>query len=204
MGWPGAFYQGKPQCGVYLEVAERAAYPDGRAFAETIASGSLRDVAQTPFVYAGQGERAWTVEYERDGQLLGIEVDLMAWQLKRRWTQDGDLEWPMLECPIARETRTGQVTVGEATLSCGKSAAWLFASPETKRWVVGYHGLQPAPLILTVPDGTVEIQAMGIGTVVWDRGQVTVKAIGLQGKPNVIRHPSSVRRHTPSIPKPDV
>ena len=26
---------------------------------------------------------------------LGIDVDLMAWALRRRWTQDGDLGWPI-------------------------------------------------------------------------------------------------------------
>lgn len=45
--------------------------------------------------------------------------------------------------------------------------------------------LQPAPLIRALPDETVEIAAMGAGTVVWDNGQVTVEAVGLQGEPVV-------------------
>ena len=185
MNWPGAFYQGTTQCGAYLEVAERTDYADGRAFARAVAAGKLGDVTAAPFVYAGEGERLWTVEYARDGQSLGIEVDLMAWSLKRRWTQNGELGWPMLESPVARETQSGRVAVGEAILTCGDGAAWLFACPEARRWVAAYHGLDAAPLTLTVPDGAVEIEAMGTGTLVWDAGRVTVEAIDLAGVPQV-------------------
>ena len=185
MDWPGAFFKGRPQCGFYVEVAERAEYPDGRAFGQTVSSGNLKEKTDAPFVYAMEGERLWQVEYGRDGKALGIEIDLMAWELKRRWTQDGDLGWPMLDSRVARETRTGSVTVGDATLRCGKDAAWLFASPGTKRWVAAYHGQTPAPLTLTVPDGKVEIDAMGVGTVVWDDGCITVEAVGLQGMSKV-------------------
>jgi hypothetical protein len=177
MGWPGAFYKGKPQCGVYLEVAERAVYPDGRAFGQVVASGALLDKTEVPFTYAAAGERLWTVEYSRDGQTLGIEVDLMAWALKRRWTQDGEPGWTMLESPVARQSRTGHIEVGGATLDCGAESAWLFASPATGHYVAAYHGLTPAPLTLTVPGETVEIAAMGMGVVVWDNGDVVVEAI---------------------------
>ena len=187
LNWPGAFYKGRPQCGVYVEVAERSAYPDVRAFGQAVASGTLKDETQAPFTYNGTQPRLWTVEYSRDGQMLGIEVDLMEWALKRRWTQAGDLGWPMLESPIARETRTGRVTVGGATLTCGKEAAWLFASPATGRYVAAYHGLRPAPITLTVPGGRVDLEAMGTGTVIWDNGQVTIKAVDLRGEPTVSR-----------------
>jgi len=109
----------------------------------------------------------------------------MEWALERRWTQAGDIGWPMLNAPMAKETRTGHVEVGEATFDCGPEAAWLFASPATRRWVAAYHGAQPAPLTLTVPGGRVDIEAMGIGTIVWHNGQVTVEAIGLRGEPTV-------------------
>jgi hypothetical protein len=185
LNWPGAFFKGRPQCGAYVEVTERDAYPDGRVFAQAVASGTLKDVTAPPFIYQGEGERLWTVDYARGGQTLGIEVDLMAWALKRRWTHEGDLGWPMLQSPVAQETRTGHITLGSATLACGPEAAWLFASPDTGRWVAAYHGLQPAPLTLTVPDGSVRVAAMGTGTLVWDNGEVTVEAVGLQGMPTV-------------------
>jgi len=35
---------------------------------------------------------------------LGIEVDVMAWTLKRRWTEAGAIGWPMLPLD-ARKTR---------------------------------------------------------------------------------------------------
>jgi hypothetical protein len=37
----------------------------------------------------------------------------MAWQLKQRWTEAGDLGWPMLESSVARQARGGKVTAGE-------------------------------------------------------------------------------------------
>jgi len=185
LGWPGLFYKGRPQCGVYVEMAERADYADGGALGRAVASGELRDVTAPPFTYAGEGERPWTVDYRRDGQALGIEVDLMEWRLKRRWTERGLLGWPMLESPIARQNATGRVEVEDAVLECGQGPAWLFASRATGRYVAGYHGQQPAPLALTVPGGCVEIPEMGIGTVVWDNGQVMVEAIGVQDVPIV-------------------
>ncbi len=179
MNWPGAFYQGQPQCGFYLEAAERADWADGRAFGQAVAGGALTDRAQPPFVYAGDQQRLWTVQYERDGQSLGIEIDLMAWRCLRRWNGQGELDWPMLQSPTAQETRSGRVQVGEATLICGPAAAWLWACPQQNRYVVGYHGLEPAPLTLTFPQGRVDLAAMGCGTVMWDNGQVTVDAISI-------------------------
>ncbi|UCC44930.1 MAG: hypothetical protein JSU65_03125, partial [Candidatus Zixiibacteriota bacterium] len=183
--WPGGFFKGVPQSGFYVEMVERSDYRSAAEFSRVVASGKLTDVTEAPFTYAGEGERLWTVEYSRNDKTLGIEVDLIKWDLKRRWNEEGPIGWPMLESPIARETRTGQVTVGDAKLQYGKEAGWLFGAPETKRWAAGYHGLTSAPLTLTVPGGKVEIDGITAGTVFWDNGKVTVDAIGLQGKPRV-------------------
>src|SRR5512139_1572039 len=110
---------------------ERTDYVDGRAFGRTIASGQLSDITAPPFTYVGEGERLWAVEYRRDGQALGIEVDLMEWRLKRRWSERGEVGWPMLESPIARQNAIGRVEVGDAVLDYGQGPAWLFASPAT-------------------------------------------------------------------------
>ena len=186
LGWPGAFFRGRPQCGIYLEVAERKEYADGRAFGEVVAKGTLTDKTGAPFTYAGEGERLWTISYERDGEMVGIEVDLMAWELKRRWTQDGELGWPMLDSPIAQETRSGHIELSGAVLTCGEAAGWLFSCPETGRYVAAYHGPQPAPFTLTVPGGQIVIEGIETGVVVWDRGEVTVDGVGLQGTPEVV------------------
>lgn len=187
LGWPGSFYQGMPQSGFYAEVAARDEYADGAAFARAVASGDLLDEAEAPFTYGGAAdeERLWKVEYGRGGRRLGVEVDLMQWKLKRRWTGDGDQGWPMLESPLARQTRDGRVEVGGSTLECGQAAAWVLASPERGCWVAAYHGPQAAPLVFTVPDGKVKIKSMGTGTVVWDNGRVSVAANDLRGTPEV-------------------
>jgi hypothetical protein len=181
LSWPGAFFKGQPQCGFYLEVAERGAYADGSAFAQTVKNGILMDETAPPFTYAGEADRSWKVEYSRDERALGIEVDLMKWQLVRRWTDKGSLNWPMLESPVARQSSMGRVEIGSAVLTCGSEAGWLFASPETGRYVAAYHGLRPAPLTLTVPGGSVQVPMMGTGTVLWDNGKVMVDAVDLSG-----------------------
>ncbi len=184
--WPqGPFFKGFPQCGVYLELAERSAYDDGQAFVQTIDSGTLIDEADAPFVFDGTTDRNWTVAYSRDDETLGIQIELMHWELKRRWTQDGDLGFPMLKSPMALQNRGGDITIGDATLTCGEEAAWLWANPDGKRYVVGYHGPTPAPLKLTVPGGSVAVEAMGTGTLVWDDGSVTVEALDITEMPKV-------------------
>jgi hypothetical protein len=184
--WPGFFFRGRPVCGVYVETAERSAYADGKAFGDAVRAGALSAAIAPFFTYAGSGERLCTLEYSRAGAHLGLTADIMAWALKRRWTEHGDLLWPMLDAPTARQTDTGKVTVGDATLICGREPAWLFASPATGRYIAGYLGLSPSPVTLAVPGGRVELEAMGAGTLVWDNGRVVVEALGLRAQPVVI------------------
>jgi len=186
LGWPGAFYQGKPQCGYYLEMAERDSYPDGRAFGREVASGEVIDEIGDAFVYVGEGERLWRMQYARGGQSLGLEVDCMAWTLKRRWTEAGEIGWPMLESEIARQTGSGCVEAGGARLVFGAGSGWLYGCPERKLWVAGFHGLAPSPLTLETPGGRVEVEALELGTVIWEDGQVKIDAVGLRGEPRII------------------
>lgn len=188
LGFPGAFYKGKPKCGFYLEMADRKDYPDGKAFGEEVERGSLSDLSQEPYTYAMQGERTWQVEYSRGGRKLGIEIDLMEWKLKRRWTERGSLDWEMLESPLARQNRSGRVAVDGGVLECGKAAAWLFHSPaDPTRWVAGYHGREPAPFRLSLPGGSLEIDGLAEGVVVWEDGKVQLDANMVLGEPRVAK-----------------
>ena len=177
MAKPGSFYQGQPRCGFYAELAERTHYASGAHFAAEVASGVLVDEAAPPVTYTADSERALRVEYARDDRILGIEVDLYEWSLKRRWTQDGSLDWPMHESPYARQSASGQVSIGGATLTCDKGPVWLYACPEGKRYVAAYSGTEMTSLRLEVPGDVVEIAEMGAGTVIWDEGEVTIEAI---------------------------
>ena len=47
--------------------------------------------------------------------------------------------------------------------------------------MAAFHGADPEPLTLTVPEGEVHIEAMGTGTVIWDKGDVAVEAVQCEG-----------------------
>jgi len=174
--WPGGFYRGQPSCAFFIELAERAAYDTPLDLARTIAGGHLSDQTAPAYVYAGQGDRVRRIEYHRGGRRLGIEVDLMQWKLKRRWTHEGELGWPMLDCPVARQSRDGRVRIGDATLECETGPGWLFASPARRLWVAGRDGPNACHLRLDTPEGSVDIGSMGTGTVIWNAGKLTVEA----------------------------
>jgi hypothetical protein len=182
----GAFYQGTPKNGFYAEVSERSKYRTGGEFAEAVASGKLTDVSDAPFTSDGRRPRLWKTEYSRDGRSLGVEVDLMNWaKPARRWTNQGEAGRPMLESPIARQSRGGNIEVKGAVLTCGRQPAWLFVSPKRRFVVAAYHGPEAAPLKLELPEGSVELESIGAGMVTWDAGQVTVEGIGIRGTPKV-------------------
>jgi hypothetical protein len=186
LAFRGTFYKGAPRSGFYAEAPERAAYADPAAFARVVSRGKLTDEAEPPFTYDGQRARMWKVEYAREGRTLGLETDLMNWPKPVRWwTEQGDLGQPMLESPIARESRTGRVQVGDVTLICGKQAAWLFVPPKKRLMVAAYHGPEAAPLTLKGPEGSVEIEALGTGMVIRDNGRVTVEGLNLKGTSRV-------------------
>lgn len=112
LNWPGAFYKGKPIVAFYLELASRNDYAHGEAFGELISQGQLVEHCDPPYTYPAAGERRYVVTYQRAGQELGLDLDLMNWQLKRRWTAEGDLGWPALETDFAAaQTRFAQLPV---------------------------------------------------------------------------------------------
>ena len=111
MRWPGAFYQGRPVCAFYLEIGERAGYRDGATFGQQVAQTNFAVEAAAPFTYAASGQRPATFTAARDDAHLGLEIDLMAWDALRRWTQHGELGWPKLEAPLARQHEDGRLEV---------------------------------------------------------------------------------------------
>jgi len=177
---------GSLQCGFYLEMAERSAYTDGAAFAKVVASGKITEKNERVTSGEGKTQPVWHVAYSRNGKTIGIEIETEEWTPKRRWTESGDMGFPMLESSVARQNRDGRVEVGDAVFTCGKDAGWLFAPPGTGRYVAAYHGQTAAPATLIVPGGKIEVESMGVGMIVWDNGKVTVEAVDIKGKPKVV------------------
>ena len=109
----------------------------------------------------------------------------MKWDLKRRWTHEGDLGFPMLESPNVQQSRTGYIKRGDASLTFGNGAGWLYNSPNQELYIAGYHGPNPGAMTLTFPNGKVEIESLTCGTITWDNGNVTIDALDLQGTSQV-------------------
>lgn len=180
---PGSFYQGQPQCGFYAEVVDASDWDTPLAFAQVVASGELTDQADPRVTYDEGVERNWTVSYTRDNETVGIDVELMHWRLKRRWTHEGTMNTPMLTSPIVQQSRTGHIAIQDATLKCGQSPAWLFASSGTNTYVAAYHGPESSSLSLTLPEGKVEIESLTSGLIIWQKGQVTINATDMSTEP---------------------
>lgn len=169
LGWPGAFYQGKPIVAFYLEVGERAVFADGRAFGQRVASGRFTEQLDAPFTYGAAGERTYAVSYQRGDQEIGLTLDLMRWHLKRRWTATDDLGWPALVAPQAQQG-DNRVTVSDAVLTSPHGPVWLVALPGA-RYGVGYLGLQPTTLTLTTPQGSSTIDVADATVLLWEAGR---------------------------------
>lgn len=182
----GPFFQGYPKNGVYVEMAERDDYESARDFAEAVAGGSLTDRSDDPFVSDGTSERLWTVEYERRGRRVGIEVDLMTWRLKRRWTQRGELGFPMLEAPFAIQSNDGNLLHHHASVESTRGPVWMVVPPDHDTWIVGYHGPTPTALSLTVPGGRLEIPSIKAGIIRWVGGRVHIEATGMTVPPSIV------------------
>ena len=182
---PGSFFQGLPQCGFYVELADRQEHPDALAFCQRVAQGELVDDCEPAFTYSEGDERIWKVAYKRDQLEVGMEVNLMNWQLKKRWNDRGKDTFPALDSPFARSSDTGFVEIGPAAVACGKQTAWLFAARKKRYWVAGYHGTSPKSFRLEVPDGEVNIKGFAAGTVIWDNGKVSIEAAEVVGTPEI-------------------
>jgi hypothetical protein len=168
---------GRPECGFYLEAAAREAYGDAAAFASTILSGTFTDKVDPVPPGETPEERLWTTGYARESVDLGIAVDLMRWQLNRRWDEEGPLGWPQLVSPWAIQNSDGHVSLNGATLRCGRHPAWVFAMPEANTYAAGYVG-PAAPLTFTTPDGEVTYENFGTGMVWMIDGETEARFIG--------------------------
>jgi len=178
LNWPGAFFKGHPCVGFYLELVDRGEFADGATFDRTIREGELTQNLEPAYTYAGNGERQYSVSYQRGGRTTGLTVDLMNWSLKRRWTADGDLGWPMLASNVAAQQPNGTVRVGEVSLASENGPIWLYAAPNGNCRVGGYLGHEETSLTLSTPDGAISVSGMGTGTVSLCKGSVEVASVG--------------------------
>ena len=183
---PGAFFQGYVHNGFFVEVAARSRFGSGKDLHEAFAAGQLDEELDDAQTFDGANEREWRLAYRRDDIALGMDVDLMRWRIQRRWAGGSKLGYPMLASPVALESRSGLIELGSARLSCGGNPAWLAAIPAADLWVGAYHGPEASALTLDLKEKQVHLESLEAGIVLWDKGHVTIDALGLQGEPRVV------------------
>lgn len=184
---PGAFYQGRVRCGFYAEIAEKSEYSSGADFSAVVANGTLSEKIDGPITYDGSNARYWSVEYQRGDETLGIELDMMEFEIENMWASDSSDMLPMLDSPIAIQAHSGDLKIHNSLLSCeSEGVRWLVSMPDVKTWIAGYHGPKPTALNLKTPQGCVEIERLSRGLVIWENGKVQIESIGLIGNPRIV------------------
>ena len=163
LGNPGAFFQGNVRNGFFVEVLSRNRYGSGQDLCKEVADGYILETLDDARTYDGGGPRKWAVTYERDNRTLGIEVDLMRWRILRRWADGEDYGFPMLSSPVARQSRSGDIELGNARLRCGNAAAWLVGLPEADLWAAACHGSEPSAFTLELPAGRIHAERLTAG-----------------------------------------
>ncbi|QLE02441.1 hypothetical protein HX109_13065 [Galbibacter sp. BG1] len=186
LAWPGTFYQGQPQNGFYAEIVSKKDVQTPSQLSRLINRGEFIDEVDPKLTYTGVENRSWKVGYQRDGKKLGMTVDLFDWfKSPKRWNSKGEISMPMLQSKWAIENRTGKIDLNGCSLATlSENAAWLYTSPSGNTVVAGYHGTAPSPLYLKLADGSsIEIPQMEQGIIIWEKGKVSIDALGIHKKP---------------------
>jgi hypothetical protein len=175
---PGAFFHGLPYCAFYTEVAERDEWVTPEEFIAAFSGGvSTADLEEE----VGLGlvnERVLTTAYSRDGNTLGVELDLVSGELVRRFTEDGDMGLPKMESEVAVHSDVSPIEVGGAKLEFGSGDAWLLAVPDSDLWVAGVFNEQGSEVLLTTERGQKRIPGISAGLIVWRGDDFAVTAGG--------------------------
>lgn len=162
---PGAFFHGLPFCAFYTEVAERDQWEGIEQFIMEFSSGISAADLQESTGSGNANQRKLEARYSRQGQALGIEVDLVTGELMRRFTEQGDMDLPKMMSSIALHSDSSPIIIGEARLDFGAGDAWLLSLPEQELWVAGIQGNKPADVTLTTERGEQHFQGITSGLI---------------------------------------
>ena len=172
---PGSFYRGQPQCAFYAEAAERSGYTSIQAFSKKIEQGQFRDDCEpAPGHRTRNTARRWDLEYSRGGESLGISIDLMNWELLRRWNEKGELTFPLLESPVARQTAGGTLAVEDVSLDCGSARMWIYNNRKADLVVLGGIANEAADLKLKLPGKSITVRNFRYGLIKVEAGELVL------------------------------
>lgn len=174
---PGSFYKGQPKCAFYAEAVEKSAYASLKSFSAEMATSSFRDESSIAENRSSNGSnRPWILECKRDGNAVGISVDLNDWKLLRRWNEKGDLDYPLLESPVARQSSGGIIEVEGARLDCGQAKVWIYGNQQSQLYVAGGIADEATDLRLEIPGQSMVVKDFRYGLIQVEAGEVELDA----------------------------
>ncbi len=177
LAWPGSFYLGQPKCAFYAEAGERADCDSIQAFAMNISQGQVTDESESvPGHRTRNKVRKWDLEYSRGGESLGMSIDLMNWNLLRRWNERGDLTFPLLESPIARQSTSGTLEVEDVSLDCGSARMWIYKNRQADLVVMGGIAKIATDLNLKLPGKSINVRNFRYGIIKMEAGELVLDA----------------------------
>jgi hypothetical protein len=174
---PGSFYQGQPQCAFYAEAAERSEYGNATAFSHQVMSGRLTDeVDALPNSQTRRHKRMWKLGYARGEQSLGMEVDLMDWNLSSRSANGEELPFYPMRSKVVRQGGEYPLKVEGATLEPGSAQLWIYGNASEAVWVVGGMAEESSNWLLHLPGRTLKVVGFRYGTLTVRGDAVTLEA----------------------------
>jgi hypothetical protein len=163
---PGSFYQGQPRCGFYAEACEKSAFSSLSQFSEAVSSGAVTDQIDPLHHERQLKKRNWKLEYSRADRTVGLEVDLMQWHLIRRWSEQGDMQYPLLAAAVAQQSDAHIVKVAGAVLRKSSDNLWLYGNAQRQEWIVGGFVDDPTQFEFETPTRTLRVRGFRFGTVI--------------------------------------
>ena len=158
----GAFWRGNMRAGFIVEVAERKEYSSVKAFLTHLTQATITDTVDDKNIR--------TVIYRSDGDELVLSYDLWNTKSVERQLNGVVFKPPNLNSPLAVQSDSGELRVGQATLNTDKQQVWLIAQeldPEERVWVAVNPMPRSTPMRLETPRGVISIKEWSMGRLEW-------------------------------------
>lgn len=158
----GAFWRGNVRAGFILEIVDRDDFASVAEFLASLQAAKIEDRVNPDTVRS--------VIYHKDRETVRLDYDLLSTQPAGRWI-NGEAYLPVAhQSPLAAQSESGELAVGQATLHTNSQAVWLIAQeaiPEERRWIAVNPQDAATHLRLATPCGTLSASAWQLGRIEW-------------------------------------